>query len=381
MARLESILGKVTGTVGNLTFRHQSGTRSVMSSKATQVTNPKSIAQCQQRMKIRPAALFYNAFESVLNHSREGMKIGADHRRAFMAEVMKKTFQGVPHVVKGTNVMVPGLFPISKGNLIGADPYDFTQASFKIDLATSNLTDATVGGLSQLLITNNPSKLQNGDEITVICAVADHNGEFFYPIIDYFVLDTSSTEAMPLFFEVADGGLNYDGTLADENDVIAGAAVVISRKVGEKWKYSTADMFLAHEWIIDLFSEERYKAAIASYGAEGVNAINSPFILQQAGNQPFNGHIAVFNAAVEVPGGGGGTITSVAEYLAAVNAPVTNDISANAIIAVFVSGTQIVNASGKPLSIDNTPITPAMIGWTGTTIQWKTEYLSQVEYR
>ena len=73
MAKIESILGKITGTVGDLTFRHQSGTRSTISAKASKVSNPKSIAQNTQRMKIRPAQLFYNAFQSVLNHSREGV--------------------------------------------------------------------------------------------------------------------------------------------------------------------------------------------------------------------------------------------------------------------------------------------------------------------
>lgn len=395
MAKIESILGKITGTVGDLTFRHQIGTRSTISAKANKVSNPKSIAQNAQRMKIRPAQLFYSAFESVLNHSREGVKIGEDHRRAFLAETMKQSFNGCPYVVKGTTVMVPGLFPMSKGNLRSYDVTRWMEHSeglgFVMNIKCADIDpSSTVAELTQELVTKN-TDLNVGDELCFVAAIADHSGEFFYPIIQYVVLDANDGRNLTdLGIELHDDRTQSGQYLRilieanDENDMIAGGCVIVSRKVGKKWKYSTTDMELTEEWRDELFSTARYQAAIASYGEGGVNAVNSPFILQQSTNQPFNGRVAAFNKEAGLGPDGEKELVPI-RFVAAIRANISNVYETSAIIAVFVHKTSgaLIGYDGKEISktIDGMvyKAKPADIGWTGQTIEWNDIYLSQVE--
>lgn len=395
MAKIESILGKVSGTVGSMTFRRIAGTRSAISSKVTDVTNPKSIAQCAQRMKVRPAELFYSAYESILNHSREGVKIGADHRRAFLAETMKQTFNGCPYVVKGTSVMVPGLFPMSKGNLRGYNVARWYPHSTGVGFATNIKgvdidQSSTVAELTNELVAKNAG-LSVGDELCFVAAIADHSGEFFYPIIQYIVLDTNDNrvlEDIGLEIVTDEGGtgehIGIGFETNDENDTIAGGCVIVSRKVGKKWKYSTTDMELTEEWRDELFSTARYEAALASYGASGVNAVNSPFILQQSTNQPYNGRVAAFNAEAGLGPDGEKELVPI-RFVAAIRANVSNVYETSAIIAVFVHKTSgaLIGTDGKEISktIDGTvyKAKPADIGWTGQTIEWNDNYLAQLE--
>lgn len=399
MAKIESILGKVSGTVGSMTFRRIAGTRSAISSKVTAVTNPKSIAQCAQRMKVRPAELFYSAFESVLNHSREGVKIGADHRRAFLAETMKQSFNGCPYVVKGTSTMVPGLFPMSKGNLRGFDVLLFERnrsdssyiSSVCYSIKCINVEGVeTVAEFTQKILAHNPS-LQEGNELTFVTAVADHNGEGFYPVIQYLVLNSNDNRKMSTLGIniVSDDGehegfMRYAVPLVDENDTLAGSCIIVSRKVGKKWKYSTTNMELKQDWRDELFSTARYEAALASYGASGVNAVNSPFILQQSTNQPYNGRVAAFDAVAEL-GPDGGKELVPARFVAAIRANVTNTYDTSAIIAVFVDKTSgaLIGTDGgfieKQINGQLYRAKPDDIAWTGQTMEWNASYLAQLE--
>lgn len=158
------------------------------------------------------------------------------------------------------------------------------------------------------------------------------------------------------------------------------AACIHSRKVGDKWQYSTEEMSLLVDYDVAWSNSKAYNQMMASYGAEGYNATNGRRVLQQATNQPYNGHIATlahFDKKQKI------------FYLASVRENVEASKWADNIIGVFTSdgtaGGNLINQYGQPITIKTAEgkeekVTPATVGWTGQTIEWYPEYLAQVPW-
>lgn len=379
MAKIESILGKVTGTIGNMTFRHQKGLNSTISAKANEVKNPKTVAQATQRMKIRPSQLFYAAFENVLNHSRQGVKIGDDHRKAFMSEVLKNTFTGVPYIVKGTNYWVPGRYPMSKGNLQSL-PYDFLKlrdrANFTLVLTWRGYDPAQTDWAKncEAILAQNP-QLQEGDEICFVWAEILPDGKGFTPRTAYFILDPNDPSQDPMggyYDDILTSQENSSFVLVD-SETCVGGCVIVSRKSGDKYLYSNETMKLRTDFSTEAYSNERFQAAVKSYMEDNANAINSPYILQQPTQQVYTTQIRVFDALYN---------DKSVSYMASVRVPVNGNSSSGSIIGVFTdNGTStggIIDEYGKVVMNGETKVKPSDIGWLGQTPEWKPQYIQQV---
>lgn len=383
MAKLESILGKVTGSIGNMTFRHKNGLNSTISAKANEVKNPKTVAQATQRMKIRPSQLFYSAFEDVLNHSRQGVKIGDDHRKAFMSEVLKNSFNGVPYIVKGTNYFVPGRYPMSKGNLQGLR-YQFLKlediADFTLVLTLPGLrADETMSWAERVsnILNSNP-QLQEGDEICFVWVDILPGGKGFTPRTIYFILDPNDPSQDPTqrgdWDDLIECRQNFMLVITDA--CVAGC-VIVSRKSGENYKYSTEVMVLRDDFGTEAFSAERFQAAVNSYMEDNANAINSPYILQQPTQQIYTNQIRVFDATYKKDGA-----DVRVSYMASVRVPVNGNSSSGSIIGVFTdtgaSTGGIIDEMGQVVMNGENKVKPSDIGWLGQTPEWKPAYIQQV---
>lgn len=379
MAILKSILGQISGSVGEMTMHRQKGAWSVVTKKVTDVANPNTVMQRSQRIKMQPAALFYNAYENVLNHSRQGLRIGNAHRQAFMKEVLKGEFTNVPYVVKGTSYWVPGRYPMSKGSIPSVD-FVFgsrtgaTNTSLGVMVDDEEFTVYNIGTVSKSLLKKYPF-LQNGDEICFVWAEIGRGGREFYAHEDYFIIDETSEKAMPEVLIFSSNHPEY--LIIDSDDCVAGC-VIVSRKVNKKFHYSKTDMILRSDFAAEVYSEERYQAAINSYTAAGSNAINSPYILQQSTEQPYRTQIRVFDAMYN-DGVGGNKPTT---YMASVAVPVGGSGSGT-IIGVFTedgtaTGSIIDEYGGPVMTTSGNDVTPAMIGWNGQVLQWLPQYIQQV---
>lgn len=374
MAILKSILGQISGSIGEMTLHRQKGTRSVVTKKVTVVANPNTVMQRSQRIKMQPAALFYNAYENVLNHSRQGLRIGNAHRQAFMKEVLKGEFTGVPYVVKGTSYWVPGRYPMSKGSIPSVD-FVFGSiggglTSLGVIIDDEEFTAYNIGTVSKFLLKKYPF-LQNGDEICFVWAEIGRGGREFYAHEDYFIIDETSEKSMP---EVLIFDSNHPQYLIVDNENCVAGCVIVSRKVNKKFHYSKTDMILRGDFAAEVYSEKRYQAAINSYTAAGANAINSPYILQQSTEQPYRTQIRVFNAML-----GAEEIT----YMASVAIPVGGSAASGTIIGVFTDdGTTtgaIIDWLGNPLiDADTGNVKPSDIGWSGQVLKWEPYYIQQV---
>ena len=386
-------LGRVKGSVGNVTYRRIYGVAnaSAMYDKVLEVANPKTANQIILRAKMQPAQKFYEAYKSVLNHCLQGRQPGEITRRAWMSMHMNSSFRRNMYVPKGWEGIVASPYIVSKGVLPTVGPALFEDQGVEYDVPTFGLgytaeavETRSVDVFSAALLSANPDRLQIGDELTFLFLVTDDfTGPEAYPLIVSFVIDPNTGGEVPLRM----GGSNYGSMWAqplalDETTYTCVAAACIhSRKVGDKWQYSSEEMSLEVSYNVLWSNSRAYNQMMASYGAEGYNATNGRRVLQQATNQPYNGHIATL-AHLDSER----KIT----YLASVRENVDAAKIADNIIGVFTSdgtaGGNLINQYGQPITIqpaegEPVPVTPATVGWTGQTIEWYPEYLEQVPWR
>lgn len=386
-------LGRVKGSVGNVTYRRIYGVAnaSSMYDKVLEVANPKTANQILQRAKMQPAQKFYEAFKSVLNHCLQGRQPGEITRRAWMSMHMNSSFKKSAFVPKGWEGIVASPYVVSKGVLPTVGPAMFEDLGVEHDLPVfglkytpSTFDEKSVDIFSANLLRLNPNRLQVGDELTFIFLVTDdYTGSEAYPLIVSFVLDPNNGREVPLKMGANEyGGMAVQPLALDiETYTPVAAACIHSRKVGDSWQYSTESMATLVDYIVEWNNSRAFNNMMASYGAEGYNATNGRRVLQQATNQPYNGHIATLSHLSQ---------KMKISYLASVRENIDAAKYADNIIGVFTSdgtaGGNLINQYGNPITIkpaEGEPInvTPATVGWTGQTIEWSMDYLDQVPWR
>lgn len=236
------------------------------------IANPKTVAQCIQRVKMDPAVRFYRAFkEEILDHSFEGVKYGGkSHNRFSKLALMMKN--GFPYCTKDENVLAPGNYVMAEGSL-NQIPFEFTNGS-TVKIKGINLEATTVGALTSFLVANFPY-IKNGDQIT-FAFVTGEDVNTTYPIVQRIILNADSTQRIDEdFLPMVMGGTGEItiGT-AQNKKPIFGAAIILSRPSMSQtsgavtWLRSNSRMVVNTEnsdaksqW----FTNAKYQEAVASY--------------------------------------------------------------------------------------------------------------------
>lgn len=385
-------IGRVRGSIGNTTYRRIYGksNESAVYDKVLEVANPKTANQILQRAKMAPAQKFYEAFKSVLDHSRQGLQAGEITRRAFMSEVMKKEFRSWKYVPKGFAGVVPSPYPISKGSLPSIGLADFYD-----DIAWAKLNTPSFPGLrakkagdepiedsdaiADILLSDNENRLQTGDELTFLFVIspADIQSEENICMSVSLIVDKDVADSLPVLFGKDKLGnlVVYPKSVYGEDALVVAAACIHSRKVGSSWQYSSEVMTLEPSFTTAWGNSRAYREMMASYGAAGYNDANSRRQLQQATNQQYNGNIgagkwyAVWN---------GEPIT----YLLSTTQVVNAGKQSQPIVSLFLEGGFIIGKDGekikKPGEGQANYLTAADIGWAGPTVDWRSNYKEQI---
>lgn len=385
-------IGRVRGSIGNTTYRRIYGksNESAVYDKVLEVANPKTANQILQRAKMAPAQKFYEAFKSVLDHSRQGLQAGEITRRAFMSEVMKKEFRRWLFVPKGFAGVIPSAYPISKGNLSSVGTVEFTEGISwaKLNAAVFPGLSAQSAGqepiedtdiISQTLLDDNENRLQEGDELTFLFVIspADFSSDENVCMSISLVLNKNLGKTVSaLFGEDGTGNLVvYPQSIYGEDASIVAAACIHSRKVGSSWQYSSETMTVEGDYLVSWSDSRSYREMMSSYGAAGYNDANSRRQLQQATNQQYNGNIgsgkwyATWN---------GEPIT----YLLSTTQIVSGGKQAQSVVSLFVDNNFIIGTDGNKVAKPNTNpteyVTANDIGWAGPKVDWIDPYKEQI---
>lgn len=306
-------LGKMGQSVGFSNANASKAGTKFVREKAASVSNPRTYAQARQRAKVRPAALFYNAFVEVLNHAFLPAGRESKNRLRFMQLAMKL---GVPNVYKDENVLPFNLpYQVSEGtlgvsSLTKVSKVNSANESGKITFPNfvtpaewddaASVNEMTIADFSSALIAANP-QLVAGEELTflaILQSIYDPTEQI--PAYFSIVLDTADT--LTLVGDMVGNRLviDGDGSTAEDTGVIGlssslggykivAGALIISHKTASTWNYTNS--FLG----ISAYGEQigwDEADIIASY-MDGARDFDSSKILQQANNGQQQGVVPV----------------------------------------------------------------------------------------
>ena len=367
--------GFLRKSIGSITYRTSTSAldgkkRQVASLKPTSVKNPNTVAQILQRMKMAPAAKFFDALSGILDHSWEGVPYGAKSRLEFMRRAMKN--DPAVYVPYGYKSLAPGEYEVAAGSLPSLpwrNEIASTEGHTIIIDGDADFTQNTVNALGNYGILE-------GDQISFV-GLRELNGVY---VADYARIivgvgaswELSSNEAfaqgLPI---ITDAGTSISG--------YAALAVIVSRgSEASTAKRSNEKMLLLGEYK-NLLSLEAMNAAIASYQTKtAFNSLNSDWYLNQGSGQAFNGQIVSGNIAV-TPTGGQSTVVTAAIAQQLINGQIQQKI-------FTVDGTEegaLIGTDGQPIVLNNVTITYAMVNDTSElagAVQWSADYLEQAGF-
>lgn len=246
------------------------------------VTNPKTDAQVEQRMKMTPAVNLYRALkDDVLDHSFQGVKYGARSHSEFMKMAMQKALNQLPYVSKGETDIIPAPYIISKGGLPDIGVIGMQDQSFVCGLGLNfEVPEASpYKDYVDTILWANPG-LKRGDQLTAVC-VYRYNG-FNQVKVTRLILDETKYQAGVRWgLIMAEQGLELtsDGVFVQVPsgaEKIAGALIlsrpVLSKSSGSvSWNRSTTSLWVMPEYLQSWQTEEKLNAAIASYKSNAAN--------------------------------------------------------------------------------------------------------------
>lgn len=261
MAKGIGLIGNFKGKVGNMVGYKlsDSNTGNTQGIRVYQpiVKNPKTSAQAEQRAKLAPINVTYRALKMIIDRGNEGLPYGNKSRLAWLKKAFKP--DEMPWFVKGAVIDQPVLCELTRGSLPSIKK--MTDSDQNIVLSVDGVSSATttLGALSTALLAEY-TFLKDGDQITLV-GIESINGNMF-TYVDSFVVDTTSTAAIPSFIGLDEGSIEYART---EGALMAGCVILSREGAGGEHLRSTESLAQMHEYGTTHTTPEAKAAAIESY--------------------------------------------------------------------------------------------------------------------
>ena len=276
MAYLKGIATKLTGSIGQFTFKQRGGL-TVVSERVTNIANPRTAAQQNQRTKWGNVVRLYSGISPLLNCAFENKPARTSDFNMFMkynlpsaevrltkAEVAAKACVAAPCIVS-----VGTLTTIELTGEAGASVTDIVLGSFTISDTT------TVGDFAKAVVNNNDN-FNFGDQIAFIVVRQGVNSITGYPQCAFsgerVTLEKSSVVKLREVVS-AEGFSVKDGHLACAlADSFQGAyAWIVSRKESNTVRVSSQVMVVKNDLYAEYTDANAYTRAAKSYGGQTDN--------------------------------------------------------------------------------------------------------------
>lgn len=277
MAKINSLMYRgAKGQIGGQVLYTRNG-ETVARELAPQVTNPRTPAQMEQRVKLSNLVAVYRANMAWMKGAFENKKPKESDYNAFVSANIANTEVALSksNVASGAAVVAP--YKISNGTLPMVETLlNGTDLVSNIALGNLAITDeTTIGELSQAILANN-SGIVAGMQLSVIINMQLAAAGSGVPYINTraYELIINEDDTTPVLNAVPDGILESVGTTAtvlgiNTSDLGDGAgAFVLSRTIGGKTYVSTQSLvFYGSNATYRAFtSPQAVAAAISSYG-------------------------------------------------------------------------------------------------------------------
>lgn len=298
------VFGYLRGRVGDVSYSILSAKRSASGKKEQivrilpdSVENPNSVGQILQRMKVKPAAKFYAALETILSNAFEGVAYGEASRRYFMKKAMEMV--GGPYIPKGVDRFIPAEYLMSEGSL-NSFPLVRSQAS---DLLLHTTIDVESGGGQTYTQQALADALGVSINTQISIIIVNNENGVFVPHFAGFDQRITIADIPASALQVSSDAAYGNAAINVANLGISGltmtnwvaACVILSiQDASGAWLRSTQSMVLNTTMYADLYNEDAQNAAIASYqDTSANNALTNPWYLNLGMNQAFEGSIIV----------------------------------------------------------------------------------------
>ncbi len=256
MAKLDGVIqftGKLGQTVG---AKGQDG-RNVLRVRRNSIKNPKTDAQCAQRMICTTAAQAVSQLKQILNNGFEGKSFGAkslQHARSLYMRMLRTTpsldGNGMVYLPKGSLNFPINRYPLSEGSLQGGGfVFDQDGDAFTFE---SNIPE---GGLAAATASQLFSRVVVGHQITMVAAGVNEMGKAIASVLRFAFKDNATPALVSVDGEfrlnpaainvsLAEGNFPYVAFTSQDSGItrmsipvdfdIKAAAIIISDKVGGK---------------------------------------------------------------------------------------------------------------------------------------------------
>lgn len=301
MARQQGIIrftGRLGNTVGYLAKDGKGNSFDASRVLAAQVTNPQTIAQMDQRMKMAPVVNFYRGLRGILDHSWQSVKYGEPSRLFFYSQTLRSlSTAGVPYINKGDKQFVPWSFPVSQGSIAAHVDIQFSGASTSVvlpDLYTESLDNATVADVTEMFVQQ--LGIHAGQQLTFVFVLKQGTSYIpYYTRITLNSTDETNVHTLGIDFSLVDGRVRvmpYNAALDDIYDLdISGAALIISELVGNTWQRNATSMVIPDSLRATYNSQAAYDAMLASY-RQTANSRESDWYLNGGGDEDGSSTVA-----------------------------------------------------------------------------------------
>lgn len=288
------VFGYLRGKVGSVSYSVLSGNKTSSGKKEQivralpeSVSNPQTMGQAIQRMKLAPAQKFYAAFAALLSNAFEGVQYGEASRRYFLSKAM--TEEG-PYVQRGVDRFLPAKYLFSEGTLPAVGIEQFSGGTSVITLSATTTVEAAEITPAIFAAALNVS----ADTQITIVVVNNVNGVFTPSYIGYD--ERLKIEDLPTNIFGKDENnhitLNPAALNLDASAIVACCVVLSKQDASGNWLRSTQKMVISAELEQSLYSADALAQATASYQSNSTaNAINSEWYYNLGMNQAFNGKV------------------------------------------------------------------------------------------
>lgn len=259
------------------TVVYQSMGQTIQRELAASVTNPRTEAQMQQRVRWANIVSLYRTLKPMMKYAFESKKRTQSDYNAFMSANITNSPIALTKQEAAAGACVVAPYIITRGSLPSIQ-ISASDAGWMTDIYTGDLddwADCTVGEFAKAVIDNNPG-IQRGDQLSFIRCTQMVNGTTGIPYVilrKYEILmDTSSRDLAVNYLPqelLQFAGADNNFQLEVINNGSTGAfTMIISRTISGRTLVSTQQLQPVNmEQMITAYSSpEQLAGAIASYG-------------------------------------------------------------------------------------------------------------------
>lgn len=267
-----------TGKLAGATMYKEKGTGETIMREVVTPSNPKTDKQIIQRIIMHTVMNAYSAMKSITDHSFEGQAAGRDTMGYFLknnVQICRESIQRMQN--QGVDFYdMYNFLPLGMKDFV-ANAYQISMGS--LPRVTVNMVNERAAAVIPAITTNtyqgvlDALGLQRGDQLTFCTVVEQGDGvtkEFRFSRVILDPTDPTTHLAAPLSTPfIAAGKVNFpsvrnEGTTRFDNDLTSGlifteiadhqegviaAAVIVSRQQGDAWLRSTA--YLTYRSAVD----------------------------------------------------------------------------------------------------------------------------------